>query len=194
MKFGSKTLSKMLARCRMTAGRILVPEMFEGVRFTGRYLVRCYDYYFNLKWEEPIGNIVVNEGLSHALDVVLSGGSQDTSWFVGLLSASPSPAAGWTATEIASNDFVAYDESNLPAFTDGGESSQSLDNSASPASFAINSDSSSIGGAFLIGTNAKGTPAGTLYSAGAFSGGNKAADDGDTLEVTMTFTAADDGA
>jgi hypothetical protein len=29
-----------------------------------------------------------------------------------------------------------------------------------------------------------------LYSVGAFTGGDKSADDGDTLEVTATFTAA----
>jgi hypothetical protein len=145
------------------------------------------------KWVEEYENIVVNEGLDHVLDVILSGGTQDTTWFVGLLAATPSPLATWTATQIASNDFVAYDESTLQAFTDGGVSGQSLSNSASPATFTISTNSSSIGGAYLIGTNAKSTPAGTLYSAGAFSGGNKAADDNDTLEVTCTFTSADDG-
>jgi len=146
-----------------------------------------------LKWEESYENLVVNEGLDHILDVALSGGAQDTSWFVGLLAATPSPAATWTATEIATNDFVNYDEATLQAWTDGGVSGQSVDNSASPAAFTISTNGSSIGGAYLIGTNAKATPAGTLYAAGAFTGGNKAADDGDTLQVTATFTSADDG-
>ena len=144
-----------------------------------------------LRWADGYENLIVNDGLDHALDVILSGGTQDTSWFVGLLAASPSPAAGWDADDIASNDFVAYDEATLEAFADGGVSGQSLDNSGSPAEFTISTDSSSIGGAYLIGTNAKATPAGTLFSAGAFTGGNKAADDGDTLEVTITYTAAD---
>lgn len=151
-------------------------------------------YSGGMKWKEEYQNIIVNEGLDHVLDVLLSGGTQDTSWFVGLLAATPSPLAAWTATEIASNDFVAYDEATLQAFTDGGVLNQSVDNSASPATFTISADSSSIGGAYLIGTNAKGTPAGTVYSAGAFTGGNKAADDDDSLEVTCTFTSADDGA
>lgn len=146
-----------------------------------------------LTWAAGYENLVVNEGLDYLLDVALSGGSQDTTWFVGLLAASPSPLATWTATQIASNDFVAYDEATLPAFTDGGVSGQSLSNTASKASFTISSDGSSIGGGFLIGTDAKGTPAGTLYSAGAFTGGDKSADDNDTLQVTATFTAADDG-
>lgn len=145
------------------------------------------------KWTEEYENLVVNEGLNDILDVYLSGGTQDTTWFVGLLAASPTPLAAWTATEVGAADFVAYSESTLQAFTDGGVSSQSVSNSASPATFSINTNSSSIGGAYLIGTNAKATPAGTVYSAGAFSGGNKAADSGDSLEVTCTFTSADDG-
>lgn len=146
------------------------------------------------KWIDQKDNIVVNEGLDHLLDVTLSGGTQDTSWFVFLLAASPSPLATWTATEIAANDFVNYDEATLPAFTDGGVSGQSLDNSASPATFTISTNGSSIGGGGLIGTNAKATPAGTVYNAVAFTGGNKAADDNDTLDVTVTLSAADDGA
>lgn len=144
----------------------------------------------DLRWITAYNNLVVNEGLDHLLDVTLSGGSQDTSWFVGLLGTSPSPAAGHTATDIAGYDFVAYDESSLPAWVDGGVSSQSVSNAGSPAEFTISTDSSVIGGAYLIGTNAKATPAGTLYAAGAFEGGDKAADDGDTLSVTAEFGTA----
>ena len=169
------------------------PETGGGVLLGGHYAVVCRRPNGEVRWVDEIHNLVVNEGLDHILDVVLAGGTQDTTWFIGLLAASPSPAAGWTATEVGANDFTAYSESTLPAFTAGSVSGQSVDNSASKASFSINADSQSIGGAFLIGTNAKGTPAGTLYSAGAFSGGNKAADSGDTLEVTATFTTADDG-
>lgn len=146
------------------------------------------------RWEDKIENLVVNTGLDYLLDAGLSNGTQIGTWYVGLLAASPSPLATWTATQVGANDFTAYSETVLQTFTDGGVSSQSLDNSASKATFSINADSSSVGGAFLISTNAKGTPAGTVYSAGAFSGGNKAADDGDTLEVTYTATMADDAA
>lgn len=144
-------------------------------------------------WESGYENLVVNEGLNHILDVVLSGGTQDTSWFIGLLDADAAPAANWTATQVAGDDFVAYDETDLQAFTDGGVSGQSVSNSASPATFTCSTNSSVVGGAFLIGTNAKGTPAGTLYAAGTFTGGDKNLDDGDSLEVTASFSSADDG-
>lgn len=142
------------------------------------------------RWLESWQNLVVNEGLNHLLDVTLSGGSQDTTWFVGLLDSDAAPAAAWTATEIAGDDFVAYDEATLQAFVDGGVSGQSMSNTASPAAFTISTNGSVIGGAYLIGTNAKATPAGTLYAAGTFTGGDKAADDNDTLSVTSTFTMA----
>jgi hypothetical protein len=145
-------------------------------------------------WQAGYENLVVNQGLDHILDVVLSGATQDTTWFVGLLDDDAAPGATWTATEIAGDDFVNYDESTLQAFTDGGVSGQSVDNSASPATFTCSTNSSVVGGAFLIGTNAKATPAGDLYAAGTFTGGDKNLDDGDSLETTCTFTSADDGA
>lgn len=156
----------------------------------GRYTVECFDRYGILKWEGWFDNLVVNEGLDHVLDSVLVAGSQITAWYLGLLAASPTPLAGWTATEIAANDFVDYDEATLPAWTPGAVSGQSVSNTASKAEFAVNQDASSIGGAYLISTSAKAVPAGTVYSAGAFTGGNKSADDGDTLQVTATFTQA----
>ncbi len=178
---------------RLAQGIITQAELRDCLAFASRPFRLLLDSLLvggGLKWADSWQNLVVNEGLDHLLDVTLSGGSQDTSWFVGLLAASPSPLASWTATEIASNDFVAYDESTLQAWTDGGVSSQSVSNSGSPATFTCSTNGSSIGGAFLIGTNAKATPAGTLYAAGAFSGGNKSLDDGDTLDVTASFTMA----
>jgi hypothetical protein len=92
--------------------------------------------------------------------------------------------AGWT-------EFTDYDEAARQEWVEV-RSDQSMDNSASKASFTISADSSSIGGAFL-NTDASGT-AGTLMCCAAFTGGNKSADDNDTLEVQYTFSAADDGA
>src|SRR5688572_29573297 len=43
----------------------------------------------NLLWREAWQNIVVNEGLNYVLDASLSGGTPDTSWFVGLILTNP---------------------------------------------------------------------------------------------------------
>jgi hypothetical protein len=190
MRFLSKV--KDLYRAAVRRGS----QSSERATLRGRYAVTCRRRDGSIRWRDIIKNIVTNEGLDYLLDAGLSGGSQQANWYVGLLAASPTPAAGWTKTEVGAADFVAYTEATLPAWTDAGVSGQSCTNSASKASFAINADAQSIGGAFLASANTKAVEGGAaiIYSAGAFTGGNKAADSGDTLEVTATFTAADDGA
>jgi hypothetical protein len=136
-------------------------------------------------------NIVVNVGLDDLLDVYLSGGSQDSTWFVGLTEDDPTFAATDTlASHAGWTEFTDYDETNRVALVDGGVSSQSLDNSASPAQFTSSTNGNSAGGAFLAGVNT-GT-SGILYGGAAFSS-NKAVDAAETLDVTATFTAADSG-
>lgn len=157
--------------------------------FMGHWDVVCRDKDGVEKWRDTIENIVVNEGLNYILDAGLSAGTPDTSWFVGLISATPTVAAGNTlASHAGWTEVTAYDEVNRVAWVDGGVSSQSVSNAASVAVFTISADSTDVGGAFLAGVNT-GT-GGILYAAGAFTAGNKSLDDGDTLDVTFTATAA----
>lgn len=184
----------------LSQGLLRKPDATELVSLLSAPIRREVERLFSgggLRWRDLWHNIVVNEGRSHSLDVTLSGGTQDTTWFIGLLLATPTVLITWTSASLAAEDFVAYDEATLPAFVDGGVTVGSdiatVDNSASTADFSINADTSSIGGGFIITDATKATPAGTLYAAGAFTGGNKAADSGDTLQVTGTFTQSDDG-
>jgi len=91
--------------------------------------------------------------------------------------------AGWA-------EVVAYDEATREVLTLGSVATQSVDNSASKASYAINADTTTVGGAFITTNSTKSGSTGTLYGVGAFTGGDKAVDDGDTLNVTVTLTAA----
>lgn len=145
----------------------------------------------SIKWEETVKNRVVNQGLDHLLDVALSGATQITTWYVGLLSATPTVAAGDTIGSHAGwTEIVAYDEATRPEWTDAGVSGQSVSNSASPATFTIDTNATGIGGAFLISDSEVGGAGGTLYAAAAFTLGNKTLDDNETLDVTCTFTMA----
>lgn len=156
--------------------------------FQGHWEVVCRDKDGVEKWRDTIDNIVVNEGLDYILDAGLSGGTVDTSWFIGLTSASPTIAAGNTlASHAGWTEVTAYDEASRQAWVDGGVSGQSVSNAGTPAVFTINADTTDVGGAFLCGV-ASGT-SGILYAAGAFTAGNKSLDDNDTLEVTFTATA-----
>lgn len=150
----------------------------------------------HLKWENNIENIVVNEGLQHILDILfVSATGQIDPWYIGLIDSSPTPAAGDTASGIDSSAQIwstdqNYDEAVRQTYVDV-RAAQSVTNSASKAVFTM-SATTTIGGAFMISDSTKGGTSGTLLCAGAFTGGNKAVADNDTLSVTYTFTAADD--
>ena len=162
----------------------------EQLTLRGNWSVVCRDKNGKVKWRDTIENLVTNAGESYILDAGLSGGAVITSWYVGLTDGTPTVAEGDVAGSHAGwVEVTVYDEATREAFVDGGESGQSLDNSASVAGFAINTNSTTVGGAFLVSLSTKGGSTGTLYSVGAFSGGDKAVDSGDTLEVTATFTA-----
>jgi hypothetical protein len=157
----------------------------------GRWSIVCRDRHGKVKWTDVIENLVTNVGLNHLLDATLSAATQITTWYVGLTDGTPTTAAGDTAASHAGwTEVTAYDEANRQTWTDGGVSGQSVSNTASPATFTISTNSTTVGGAFLISDNTKGGTTGTLYAVGAFSAGDKSLDDGDSLEVTATFTAA----
>ena len=132
-------------------------------------------------------NRVVDEGLDYALSAALAGGSPITSWYLGLTDSAPSPdAADTLGSHSGWSEVTAYDESARQAWTPGSVSGQSVDNGGSVATFTINADSTTIGGAFLASADS-GT-SGTLFSIAAFSGGDVTLSAGSTLEVTARFT------
>lgn len=178
-------------------------EIKTGARFGGVFDVTCFDKDGNFKWHDTAKNLVPNEGLQLILDLLFLGATNDSSyfnnlqkehWYVGLTDGTPSPAAGdtmashggWTEFDKYSGDRQEY----VPV-----RSNQEVTNSASKASFTISGDSSAgsetVGGAFM--TAASTGTSETLLCAAAFSGGDKSVDEDDTLEVTYTFSAADDG-
>jgi len=162
-----------------------------AVGVMGRWQITCRDKHGNLKWTDVIENLVTNAGLNYLLDAGLSGGTQVTSWYVGLTDGTPTAAAGDTmASHAGWTEVTAYDESTRVAWSDGGVSNQSVSNSGSAAEFTISTNSTTVGGAFLVSNSTKGGTTGTLYAVGAFSAGDKQLDDSDVLTVTATFTAA----
>lgn len=164
----------------------------DGVKLGGKFEIKCFDKTGKLKWKDTAKNIVVNVGLYHILDILfVSATSQIDPWYVGLVDDTPSFAAGDTLASHAGWTENANYTGDRKEFVDV-RSGASVGNSASKASFSIDTDSQTIAGAFLCSA-ASGT-SGTLLCEAPFTGGDKSVDDGDTLEVTYTFTAADDGA
>ena len=162
----------------------------EVITLENHYIVECIGPDGKLKWTDEFDNLVTNEGLNDNLDKYLKGSTYTAAFYVGLTDGTPtvnatdtmSSHAGWT-------EVTDYSESTREALVLGTVASQSVDNSASKASYSINA-TATVGGAFITTVNTKGGTTGTLYGVGAFSGGDKSVDNGDTLNVTVTCTAA----
>jgi len=154
------------------------------------YLIECFDGKGRLKWVDEFDNLVVNQGLNDSLDKHLKGSAYTAAWYVGLISSTGTLAAADTGASHAGwTEDVSYSEAGRQALTLGTVSGQSVDNSASKAAFSI-TGSATIGGAFVINDNGKGISSGTLYGEGNFTGGQRTVANGDTLNVTVTLTAA----
>jgi len=159
------------------------------------YHIECIDKDGNVKWVEDIENIVVNEGLNDLLDKYFKGSGYTAAFYVGLVEQFQSTeafAAGDTAAQINGTngwqEDQTYSEAVRQTLTLGSVSGQSVDNSASKASFSING-TTTLEGAFVITDSTKGGTAGVLYGEAAFSV-DRSVQNGDTLNVTVTLTAA----
>lgn len=159
--------------------------------FGSLYQFWAFDPDGNLKWYEYNHNLVVNAGLNDLLDKYFKGSTYTAAFYVGLTDGTPTVAAGDTmASHAGWTEVTAYDEANRQALTLGSVSGQAVNNGASKATFTIDTNSTTIGGAFVVTNNTKSGTTGTLYGAAAFSGGDKTLDDGDTLAAQINLSAA----
>lgn len=161
-------------------------NLSEGpVVFKGRFIAEAFRDGERLWIEEGDfeldHNIVVNEGIQHAMD----SGIVPTSWYVGLMG-NVSPSATTVLTDLTGTEITAY-TGNRPAWTKV-RSSQTLSNTASTADFTINADATVIYGAFV--TTANTGSVGTLLAAKQFSGGSKSLDTNDIIKITYEITGS----
>lgn len=165
-----------------------------GLKFHNIYRFEARDKDGNVKWTEEIPNITVNEGLNDILSKYFKGSSYTAAFYVGLIdNASFSAlAAGDTAAQIGGSngwlEATSYSESVRQTLTLGSVSAQSVDNSASKATFSING-TITIKGAFVVTSSTKSGTSGLIYGEAAF-GSTRSLVNGDTLTVTVTLTAA----
>jgi hypothetical protein len=152
------------------------------------WTINCYDSDENLKWSETKKNLVTTEGLNHILSSTFDGGTQITAWYVGLKNAGSVAAGDTMASHAGWTEDVNYSQSVRQTLTLGTAASGSIDNTASKATYSINA-TSTIAGAFITSNNTKSGTTGTLYGVVDFSSARSVIS-GDTLEVTVTLTAA----
>ena len=169
-----------------------------GVKLSGFWDVICRDKAGNIKWEEHVHNLVTNEGLNHILDVILHGSTQITTWYVAPFNTNTTILATHTYAAPGYTETSNYDEATRQAYNEAAASGQSITNSANPATITCSATETVYGCGLVGGGSApttKGNTAGggTLLCAVLFSTA-RAVVDNDSLEITYTLSAADDGA
>ena len=169
----------------------------EAANATGVYTATCYDAQGNVKWTDTYSNLVTTVGKNFLLDTALSGAAYTAAWYLGLISLTSyttGPAVGDThASHGGWVEDVGYSNATRVAPSFGTASAGSKATTAT--AFSINA-TTTIKGTFLASQSAKSSVAAStgsgsattnvLYSAGLFTGGDKAVASGDTLNVTYT--------
>ena len=148
----------------------------------------CKDSDGNEKWRELKDNLIVTVGLNDLLDKYFKGSSYTAAWYVGLKNTGTALAADTMASHSSWSENATYSESVRQTLTLGTPASGSVNNTSNKATFSING-TTTIFGAFLTSNNTKSGTSGILYGVVDF-GSSRSVISGDTLEITVTLTAA----
>lgn len=186
------------------AGVISNMAIGEAMEAHGHYWVECHDADGNLKWADEIENAVCGEGKISMLQNFINASAFTQTLYMGLISSanySTGPAASNTAANISTTTATnGWCEAvagtcaarQAPSFGSAVANGNNGRISLSTArTFAI-VGTDTIKGVFLLvkssaavaPTSTVGNTSGALYSAGLFSGGDKAVANGDTLSVS----------
>ena len=160
----------------------------EGFRIGGVFHFSHYgpDGQLVDKWDAE--NIVVNQGLDHALGVVLADATQVSTWYV-LLKDVEAPDAAMTYQVPVFTEITGY-TGDRPAWTGATVSGRSIVNNNTVASFAITASITAAGAGLASSADKGEVTAGEYLFCVADFASAKALVSGDTLEVTYTITAA----
>jgi hypothetical protein len=167
-------------------------RQFEAKAHTHHH-VELRDKDGRLKWAEDFDNLVTTDGLNTLLDATFKTGIAEPVWFVGLVDGAEDPAyaaADVMVSHVGWTENAAYEEEFRQDFTPGEIAGGAVDNSDQRAIFTITGDGN-IAGCFITDDAAKGGTEGILYGVGAFTGGARNVETGDTLRVTSTLTVTD---
>lgn len=164
-------------------------EMQSGIKH--RYHVECVRD-GKVVWADEFYNLVTTAGKNKYLDATLKTGLTTPLWYVGLITG-PGGGNTYAAADIASShagwtEGTGYSQVTRPAFTPGAISAGSVDNSAAKAVFSITGGNATIAGCFMSDLDTIGGTTGVLLGEGNFTGGDRAVQTGDTLNVTVTAT------
>lgn len=163
------------------------------MKFEGVYIADCKDKHGNFKWHTEGRNLVTTTGITHIMQAGLATNATEiTPWYIGLIGTSATDVAigdvmgshaGWTeCTEYSEDTRVIWVET---------QDSMVVGNTGDKATFTLQVDATTIGGAFLCSSMVGGGDSGILMSAAAFAA-KKTGDSGDKLEVSYKIVGSDD--
>lgn len=156
------------------------------------YQVTCRDVNGNVRWEENVKNLVVEEGKKDLVNQYFKGSNYTAGMYLGLKDSTAvnvtNTLSSKTWSEVGPSTLYGSARPQLSFGTTGLNASNQATNQASSVTYTFsNSASSTVGGAFVC-TVSSGT-SGTLYSASNFSTPRNVVSN-DTLQVTLTVIAA----
>lgn len=172
-------------------------EFNESAKGGGTFHFQCFDKDGNLKWEDAAKNLVVNVGLQDMNEKYFKGAAYTAAWYIGLING-PNAGNTYAAGDVLSShagwtentDYSGTDRIGAVFGTATTADPSVINNTGSVAVFSI-TGTATIAGAFLTVTEDRATNTGLLFSESAFTGGDRAVINGDTLNVTYEFSLAD---
>jgi hypothetical protein len=189
---------KLNATASAAASVALPVGAAESAHAEGRYTVECYEYEGGpLLWRDHIDNVVTTVGKNLALDTILAGSAYTVVGpYMGLISsisyasvpvAADTMASHASWTEAGSTNAPTFAARIAPAWSAASGGSKAA---SSAVSFTMTS-AGTLKGAFIVyGTGAVTTlmsTAGTLLSAGLFSGGDQVVSSGNVVNVSYSL-------
>jgi hypothetical protein len=186
---------KLNAKDGIGAGLIAAGGMSEKAEAHGKFIVECFDKDGNLKWTDEFENTVTTVGKNYALDGYLQTAVTIVGPYMGLISSVSYSAISAADTMASHSGWTEAGATNAPTYTSPRKtcawSAASAGSKAlsSALSFAITGTGTLKGAFIVLSTSAVNTidsTAGTLYSAGLFTGGDRAVINGDTVNVSYT--------
>ena len=160
-----------------------------GVKFKGQFNLECFDECGKLKWSETTSNIVVDQGQNTILNQVFDYHTQ-TSWFVGIMATATTLVTGDVMSSHAGWDEESGYTGDRKGYTVVSSTGEQVTNAASKASFVFTANAT-VNGAFICASSTGTGATNWLMCEATFSA--KVVSTNDTLEVTYTISAEDDG-
>jgi hypothetical protein len=144
-----------------------------------------------LVWDDLYTNVVTTLGKNDILDKYLAGSAYTAAFYIGLITNTSYTAvaagdtssshSGWLEGGGANAPF--YSQATRPAATFGSAASGGIKATSSSSVYTIATTGGTYKGSFLTTSSTKDGTGGILFSAGTFTGGDRAVSVGDTLNV-----------